>query len=164
MTRVEISLTFSLRNTCDIPSRSNSKRNKQYRLTVNWHASIYFPMPHQSGAPFASVRSFPKEQWYRAGVVFSSPPPPPFPSFALTPNVRVQGGKRSAQASAHPLSQAHGGLFCVLPCRLCLFVKCTRCERLLLVEVCKAFLFVFCCCSCWFFVNWKLLWIQNNQC
>ena len=28
-------------------------------------------------------------------------------------------------------------------CRLCLFVKCTRCERLLLVEVCKAFLFVF---------------------
>ena len=28
-------------------------------------------------------------------------------------------------------------------CRLCLFVKCTRCERLLLVDVCKAFLFVF---------------------
>ena len=28
------------------------------------------------------------------------------------------------------------------PCRLCLFVKCTRCERLLLIEVCKAFLFV----------------------
>ena len=25
----------------------------------------------------------------------------------------------------------------------CLFVKCTRCERLLLVVVCKAFLFVF---------------------
>ena len=28
-------------------------------------------------------------------------------------------------------------------CWLCLFVKYTRCERLLLVEVCKAFLFVF---------------------
>ena len=42
-------------------------------------------MPHQSGAPFASVRSFPKEQWYRAGVFFVSPPPPPFPFFALAP-------------------------------------------------------------------------------
>ena len=41
------------------------------------------PMPHQSGAPFAIVRSFPKEQWYRAGVFFFSPPPPLFPSFAL---------------------------------------------------------------------------------
>ena len=51
--------------------------------------------------------------------------------------------KSSAQASAHPLSQAQGGLFYVLTCWLCLFVKCTRCERLLLVEVCKAFLFVF---------------------
>ena len=40
--------------------------------------------------------------------------------------------KRSAQASAHPLSQAQGGLF-----SLCLFVagvKCTRCERLLPVK------------------------------
>ena len=40
--------------------------------------------------------------------------------------------KRSAQASAHPLSQAQGGLFC-----LCLFVagvKRTRCERLLPVK------------------------------
>ena len=40
--------------------------------------------------------------------------------------------KGSAQASAHPLSQAQGGLFC-----LCLFVagvKCTRCERLLPVK------------------------------
>ena len=53
--------------------------------------------------------------------------------------------KRSAQDSAHPLSQAHGGLFCVLTGRVkCpLFVKFTRCERLLLVEVCKAFLFFF---------------------
>ena len=33
--------------------------------------------------------------------------------------------KRSAQASAHPLSQAQGGLFCVLKCvdcTVCLFV------------------------------------------
>ena len=52
------------------------KRNKQYRLTVNWQASIYFPIPHQSGAQFASVRSHSKEQWYRAGVFFSSPPRP----------------------------------------------------------------------------------------
>ena len=28
-------------------------------------------MPHQSGVPFTSVRSFPKEQWYRPGVFFS---------------------------------------------------------------------------------------------
>ena len=33
---------------------------------------------------------------------------------------------------------------------MCLFVKSTKCERLFLVEVCKAFLFVFCCCSCCF--------------
>ena len=51
------------------------KRNKKYILRVNWQASIYFPMPHQSGAPFANVQSFPKEQWYRAGVFFL-----PFPS------------------------------------------------------------------------------------
>ena len=76
MTSLEIALTFSLRNTRDIPSRSNSKRNKQYSLTVNWQASIYFPMPHQSGAPFASVRSFLKEQWYRAGVFFLPSPSP----------------------------------------------------------------------------------------
>ena len=39
-------------------------------------------MPHQSGAPFASVRSFPKEQWYRAGVFFS-PLPLPLSFFRL---------------------------------------------------------------------------------
>ena len=44
-------------------------------------------MPHQSGAPFASVRSFPREHWYPAGVIFLSPPP--FPFFALAPTVRV---------------------------------------------------------------------------
>ena len=47
------------------------------------------PKPHQSGAPFASVRRFPKEQWYRAGVFFFSPPPPLCPSFALAPTLRV---------------------------------------------------------------------------
>ena len=40
--------------------------------------------------------------------------------------------KRSAQASAHPLSQAQGGLFC--RCLLVAGVKCTRCERLLPVK------------------------------
>ena len=50
--------------------------------------------------------------------------------------------KRAAQASAHPLSQAQGGLFC-----LCLFVagvKRTRCERLLLEKpfyFCAVFVF-----------------------
>ena len=68
--------------------------------------------------------------------------------FYLNPSGRKL--KRSAQDSAHPLSQAHGGLFCVLTGRVkCpLFVKFTRCERLLLVEVCKAFLFFCCCCCC----------------
>ena len=53
--------------------------------------------------------------------------------------------KRSAQASVHPLSQAQGGLFCVLTV---LFVKdrmkCTRCERLLLEKpfyFCVVFVF-----------------------
>ena len=81
MTSLEIALTFSLRSTRDIPSRSNSKRNKQYRLTVNWQASIYFPIPHQSGAPFASVQSFLKQQWYRAGVFFFLPSPSPLSFF-----------------------------------------------------------------------------------
>ena len=163
MTRVEISLTFSLRkgslrNTCDIPSRSNSKRNKQYRLTVNWHASIYL-LPY--AAPIRSSvcqrKRFPKEQWYRAGVVFFLPSPSP---------LRVQGGKTfCASFCASLITGSRRAFLCVdWRCRLCLFVKCTRCERLLLVEVCKAFLFVFCCCSCCFFVTWKLLWIQNNQC
>lgn len=33
-------------------------------------------MLHQSEAMFASVWSFPKEQWYRAGIFFFSPPLP----------------------------------------------------------------------------------------
>ena len=112
---VEIALTFLLRNTRDIPSRSNSKRLAstagvkiriyvrhfwiqnnsfpQFRANENIIINIDLqligrnqstsPMLHQSGAPFAIVRSFPKEQWYRAGVFFFSPPPPLFPSFAL---------------------------------------------------------------------------------
>ena len=100
---VEIALTFSLRNTRDIPSRSNSKRLastaelkialasaiSEFRIIlsrslctdfplpdylsrrcmqtnidlhlIDRHQSI-FPKPHQSGAPFASVQSFPEEQ------------------------------------------------------------------------------------------------------
>ena len=85
------------------------------------------------------------------------------------PPCKFRAEKRSAQASAHPLSQAQGGLFCLMTgldwtvpgLAVCLFVKCTRCESLLLVEVCKDF---FLCCYCCFFVTWKLLWIQNNQC
>ena len=105
MTSVEIALTFSLRNTRDIPSHSNSKRlastaelkfefmsaisefrailsrkenginNIDLHLTDRHQPTS--PMPHQSGASFASVQSFPKEQCYRAGVFFflSSPTP-----------------------------------------------------------------------------------------
>ena len=90
---VEIDLTFLLRNTRDIPSRSNSKRlastaelkfeftsaisefriilSRTLRANENRIINIDLqligrhqstsPMPHQSGAPFASVRSFPKE-------------------------------------------------------------------------------------------------------
>ena len=45
---------------------------------------------HQSGAPFASVRSFPKNNDIGQAFVFSPPPtPPPFPSIALAPTLRV---------------------------------------------------------------------------
>ena len=86
MTSVEIALSFSLRKTRDIPAAAPipkdwRKRDKQYRLTVNWQASIYFPMRHQLGAPFASVRSFPKEQWYQAGEFFFLPSPSPISFF-----------------------------------------------------------------------------------
>ena len=99
---IEIALTFWLRNTRDISCRSNSKRlastavkiqiyvchfwiqnnsfpqllvackrkrNKQYRIQLSTS-----PKPHQSRNAFASVRAFPKEQWYRAGVFFSPLP------------------------------------------------------------------------------------------
>ena len=83
---------------------------------------------------------------------------------------RFRAEKRSAQASAHPLSQAHGGLFFVLTSRVdCVCLWNARGERLLLVEVCKAFLLVFLSLFLlllllFFFVSWKLLRIQNNQC
>ena len=74
-------------------------------------------------------------------------PPPPYWK-ARRPWVRAwpvlwffRAEKRSAQAFAHLLSQAQGGLFCVLTVlpdcvRLLLefWVKCTRCERLLPVK------------------------------
>ena len=50
---------------------------KKRKLTVDWQTSIYSPKPHQSGAPFASVRRFAKEQCYRAGVFFLPLPLPP---------------------------------------------------------------------------------------
>ena len=100
---VESALTFLLRNTRDIPSRSNSKilastaelkfeftsaisefriilsrscvqNNSFPQLRANENGIINIdlqlidrhqstsPMPHQSGVPFAGVRSFPKEQ------------------------------------------------------------------------------------------------------
>ena len=52
--------------------------------------------------------------------------------------------KRSAQASAHPLSQAQGGLFSVLTmCSLCLFVAGVLSEmhEVPTFAPCKAFLF-----------------------
>ena len=51
--------------------------------------------------------------------------------------------KRSAQASAHPLSQAQGGLFRVSTARLCLFVAGVLSEmhELRTFAPCKAFLF-----------------------
>ena len=42
-------------------------------------------------------------------------------SMATQVHVGFRAEKRSAQASAHPLSQAQGGLFCVLT-TVCLFV------------------------------------------
>ena len=51
--------------------------------------------------------------------------------------------KRSAQASAHPLSQAQGGLFCVLTVFRCLFVGGVLSEmhEVRTFAPCKAFLF-----------------------
>ena len=52
--------------------------------------------------------------------------------------------KRSAQPSAHPFSQAQGGLFCVLTmCSLCLFVAGVLSEmhEVRTFAPCKAFLF-----------------------
>ena len=61
---------------------------------------------------------------------------------SLLPKRKIPGccfraEKRSAQASAHPLSQAQGGNFLCVDCACLLlefWVKCTRCERLLPVK------------------------------
>ena len=77
--------------------------------------------------------------------------------------------KRSAQASAHPLSQAQGGLFCVLKCvdcTVCLFVTETVLTKTEWnaqgVNVCSSkslFTFV------WFlfFVTYKLFWTRTTN-
>ena len=58
---------------------------------------------------------------------------------------RFQGGKPfCASFCGSLIAGSRRAFLCVdWPCRLCLFLKWTRCERLLLVKVCKAFLFVF---------------------
>ena len=64
-------------------------------------------------------------------------------SSCLVP-VRFRAEKRSAQASAHPLSQAQGGLFCDRVC-VRVFVCLTRCECLLLEKplyFCVVFVFL----------------------
>ena len=75
------------------------------------------------------------------------------------PRCTFRAEKRSAQASAHPLPQAQGGLFCVLT--LCLFVAGVLSEMHegRTFPPCKAFLF-----DIAFFRRLKLPWIQNNQC
>ena len=117
---VEMALPFLLRNTSDIPRRSNSKRLAstagvkiriyvqhfwiqnnsflQFRANENGIINVDLqltdrhqstsPMPHQSGAPFAIVSSFPIEQWYRGDVFFS---PFPIPLFLLSPSHHPKG-------------------------------------------------------------------------
>ena len=67
--------------------------------------------------------------------------------------------KRSAQASAHPLSPA---FVCLV--LLEFWQRLNEIHEVSTFPPCKGFFFVCfsrCCC---FFVTWKLLWIQNNQC
>ena len=70
----------------------------------------------------------------------------------LPPPLAFRAEKRSAQASAHPLSQAQGGLFsdcvrlfvCLSLTESLTKMKCTRCERLLLEKplyFCAVFVF-----------------------
>ena len=88
----------------------------------------------------------------------------------LSPStVTFRAEKRSAQASAHPLSQAQGGLFCAcVGCvQLCLsvterssdwdWIKCTRCERFLLE---KSFYF----CVVFVFRHLQIILDSNNRC
>ena len=74
---------FWIQNNSFPQFRANENGIININLELTGRHQSTSPMPHQSGAPFARVRSFPKEQWYRAGVFFFSPPPPLFPSFAL---------------------------------------------------------------------------------
>jgi len=63
----------------------------------------------------------------------------------------LQGGKTfRASFCASLIAGSRRAFLCDdWPCWLYLFVKCTRCERLLFVEVCETVLFVFfLCCSC----------------
>ena len=62
-----------------------------------------------------------------------------WPGFKSRRRRHFRAEKRSAQASAHPLSQAQGGLFCVL----CLFVAGVLSEmhEVRTFAPCKAFLF-----------------------
>ena len=72
----------------------------------------------------------------------------------VTSMLVFQGGKRSAQPSAHPLSPA---FVCLV---LWFWLRLNEIHEVRTFAPCKGF-FCFCCC---FFVTWKLLWIQNNQC
>ena len=70
----------------------------------------------------------------------------------------IQGGKTfCASFCASLIAGSRRAFLCVdWPCWLCLFVKCTRCERLLLVEVCKAILFIFLLLFLLFFRHLKI--------
>ena len=79
--------------------------------------------------------------------------------WGLAPS-RLQGGKTFCASFCASLIAGSRRAFLCVDC-VCLllefWVKCTRCERLLPVKhfYLKCLLF---------FVAWKLLWIQNNQC
>ena len=106
---VEMALTFLLRNTRGIPSRSNSKRlastigvkiriyvrhfwiqnnyfpavpckrkrNNQYRLTVNWQASIYFSYAAPIRSSVCHCKEFPKRTMISGRRIFFLPSPSP---------------------------------------------------------------------------------------
>ena len=75
------------------PSRSYSKRNKQYRLTVNWHASIYL-LPY--AAPIRSSvcqrTEFPKRTMISGRRSFFLPSPSPISFFR--PHTYCKGSGR----------------------------------------------------------------------
>ena len=59
-------------------------------------------MLHQSGAPFANVRSFPKEQSYRAGVFFSPLPLAPPPSYPASSFPLASGRETATSRHVKP--------------------------------------------------------------